>query len=131
MIRSIEVCAAAATVSGLSPERIRAWMSRGRRTLSISHISNTEGGRRAPTVLQAGTRSGADTRWASHPTRTPTAAIPTGTQYDADAPSGVHHDTDERRPRSDARDEAGGDRRDALVEPVLRHQASRSRRWRR
>src|SRR3954447_23202199 len=35
MMRSTEVWAAAATSSGLSPSRMRAWMSRGRSTLSI------------------------------------------------------------------------------------------------
>ena len=39
MIASTVVWAAAATVSGLSPARIRAWMSRGLSTLSIC-ISN-------------------------------------------------------------------------------------------
>src|SRR5690349_4969345 len=42
MILSMLVCAAAATVSGLSPERIRAWMSRGRRTLSMGISSWAE-----------------------------------------------------------------------------------------
>ena len=39
MILSTVVLAAAATASGVSPARMRVWMSRGRRTLSIS-ISN-------------------------------------------------------------------------------------------
>src|SRR3954447_9987478 len=42
MILSTDVWAAAATVSGLSPDRIRAWMSRGRRTLSMGISSWAE-----------------------------------------------------------------------------------------
>ena len=42
MILSTDVWAAAATVSGLSPDLIRAWMSRGRRTLSMGISSWAE-----------------------------------------------------------------------------------------
>src|SRR4051812_17956750 len=51
MILSTEVWAACATSSGLSPARIRAWMSRGRRALSI-FISN----RRDPSPRRAARR---------------------------------------------------------------------------
>src|SRR6266508_1399865 len=45
--RSTGICATAATASGLSPDRMRAWMSRGRRALSIV-ISNWPRRARSP-----------------------------------------------------------------------------------